>query len=194
MPIILYNDGWMLYNCYLALLAVAFGLVFFVVKGKFLQFLFGFLWLIFLPNTIYIFTDLEHLISEWNQVQAHLHVLLLTQYLLFEIVGILTFLYAFLPFEKILKRVRSFRKIKIPVIFVFNFLIAFGMVLGRVERINSWQIVTAPTKVAISAVHVFFSYDLLGLTLLFGLLCNFVYFLFRDPLIRGVNNVFHILD
>jgi len=194
MPIILFNDGWMIYNCYLALLAVGFGFTYLQVKGKFMKVFFGILWLLFLPNTIYIFTDLEHLIFQWNVVFLHIRYLLIAQYIVFEIVGIISFLLAVIPFEQIIQKVKVFKNKKLPILIVFNFLVAFGMVLGRVERINSWEVFTSPVKVISSAIHVFSSVDLLGITILFGLFCNFVYFLFRNNFILRTMKLFHVLD
>src|SRR5207248_1183184 len=118
--------------------------------------IFGLLWLLFLPNTIYIFTDLEHLIDQWPLLHPFFRIPLLLQYIFFELVGIVTFVIALIPFEKIILPLKLLKKRKIPVLIIFNFLIAFGMVLGRVERINSWEVFTSPLKVTISAIHVFF--------------------------------------
>src|SRR5581483_3289366 len=104
----------------------------------------------------------------------------LLHYLIFEIIGIVTFFLAFIPFERILHTIHFFKQKETVAIIFFIFLIAFGMVLGRVERINSWEVITQPQKVIISALDVLLSFDLLGLTILFGLFCNFIYFLFRD--------------
>jgi uncharacterized membrane protein len=190
MPTIFYNDGWMLYNSCLALVAVALGFAIFFLRNRWLKIVTGFFWLLFLPNTIYIFTDLEHLLAQWNTVPLTLHLLLLIQYLLFEIVGFITYLLAFLPFEKIVRSVKELKTRRVPFLIVCNFFIAFGMVLGRVERINSWEVITDPSKVAQSAMNVLSSLDLLSLTILFGLFCNFVYFLFRNRFIRIVKGLF----
>lgn len=189
MPILDFNISWMTYNCFLAFLAVAFGFIFLQVKHWLVRAFFGLLWLLFLPNTIYIFTDLEHLIFQWHFFRMPLLLVFITQYILLEIVGISTFLLAFLPFEKSMRKFLVFKRYKTQMLIAFNFFIAFGMVLGRVERINSWEVFTSPLKVIASAITVFSSLDLLGLTLLFGLLCNFLYFLFRDWLLAHENTI-----
>ncbi len=194
MPIIIYNESWMIYNCFLAFLALGFGYFFVISENKFIKAVFGILWLLFLPNTIYIFTDLEHLIDQWTLLPFFLRILLLLQYILFEFVGIATFVIALFPFEKIILSLRQFKNKKIQVLIVFNFFIAFGMVLGRVERINSWEVVTDPLRVINSAINVFFSPDLLGLMILFGILCNCIYFLMRDRVLYTVKMFSQILD
>jgi len=183
MPVINYNVSWMIYNSFLALLAVGFGYFIFEVENKILRIFFGLVWFLFLPNTIYIFTDLMHLIEQWGYTQGSVRLLLVLQYTIFELVGIVTFLLAFFPFENIVSRIRGFKKNKTVLYIIFNFIIAFGMVLGRVERINSWDIFTNPHIVLVSGLHVFTSINLIGLTVLFGLICNFIYFLFRDKLL-----------
>jgi uncharacterized membrane protein len=60
-----------------------------------------------------------------------------------------------------------------------NSLIGYGMVLGRVLRVNSWQVITAPSEVLRATVEVFTSFNLILLTILFALFVNFFYFLFR---------------
>src|SRR5437868_11760547 len=102
MPILAHNEIWMLYNCFLAFLALGFGYFFLISKNSKAKFIFGILWLLFLPNTIYIFTDLEHLIDQWQLLSWYFRIPLILQYLLLQIVGFTTFLYALYPFEKII--------------------------------------------------------------------------------------------
>jgi uncharacterized membrane protein len=116
--------------------------------------------------------------------------LLLAQYLLLELFGVITFLFSFLPFEKIIDRVDVFKKRKAAWLILFNFMVGFGVVLGRFEHINSQVVFTNPLKVLGSVINIFVSFDLLGLTILFGLLCSFIYFLFRGSLLQRIQ--FHI--
>jgi uncharacterized membrane protein len=194
MPIIVFNTSWMLYNLFLAFLALGFGYFAIVSTNKMLRIVFGTLWLLFLPNTIYIFTDLEHLIFQWPILSNSLRAAVLVQYILFEIAGIATFLLAFFPFEKFLSSLKYGKQRKIFVIICFNFFIAFGMVLGRVERINSWEVFTAPAKVLHSGLHVFETYQLMALLILFGVLCNCIYFLFRDRVLYSMKTLSKVLD
>jgi uncharacterized membrane protein len=190
MYILSYNIGWMAYNCFLALIAVGLGYLVLQVNAKFLKFVIGVFWFLFLPNTIYIFTDLEHLIRQWQFIGPSFRSLLVVEYIIFEIVGVATFLLAFFPFEKLVKSLKLSKKQKIRAFVIFNFVIAFGMVLGRVERINSWQVFTNLPAVIVSTFHVIFSINLIGLTVLFGLLCNFIYFLFRRKALVVIKEFF----
>lgn len=194
MPVFIFNASWMLYNIFLALIALGFGYFAIISTNNFLKVAFGLLWLLFLPNTIYIFTDLEHVIFQWPILSNALRVIVSVQYIILEVAGIVTFLLGFFPFERLLHSLKLFRKRKIVLIIVFNFFIAFGMVLGRVERINSWEVFTAPVKVITSGIHVFQDYQLIGLTILFGVLCNCIYFLFRDRVLYSMKMLSKILD
>jgi len=194
MPVITFNDTWMIYNTFLALIAVVLGYLTIQIQNRFLKAVVGLLWFIFLPNTIYIFTDLVHLIEQWKYIQHSFRSVLILQYTIYEIVGVITFIMAFIPFEHIVKASKSLKKNKTQAYIIFNFIIAFGLVLGRVERINSWEIFTNPQNVFLSAIDVITSIQLLGLTLLFGLVCNFIYFLIRNPFQAYKKKVLHLLD
>lgn len=182
MPILEYNLTWMLFNSFLAVLAVVFGYYFITISYRPLKVLFGILWILFLPNTIYMFTDLMHLIHQWHRVALSERPLLLLQYFVLEFVGFATFVLAFRPFEKIIEHFKLHKKRQAIVIIGFNFLIGFGMVLGRIERINSWEVFTEIGKVMDAVIQTATTPSHIGLTILLGLVCNFSYFLFRDPI------------
>jgi uncharacterized membrane protein len=185
-------------NCIVALLSVGFTylfLRFLRVKSIVVKLIFGLLWLLFLPNTAYLFTDLGHIPYQWNHTaSASGRISLFVQYLLMELFAVLIFLYSCLPFEKIVDRVNVFRKKKVLSLMLFNFLVAYGMVLGRFQHINSWLLFTHPLNVVKSAINIFVSFDLLRLTILFGILCSFVYFLFRSFLLQKIKKYLRIFE
>jgi len=170
----------MIYNLYLAVLPVIFALFLFKMPNKVTTLFVAFLWLLYLPNTIYVFTDLVHLIEQWPQVDNLGKILLVVQYTLLEVIGLACFLIAFHPWEKILaKFTRTSQQFVLGLIGI-NFLIGFALVLGHIERVNSWDVLLNPLFVITSTIHIFTSYQMLGLTILFGLFSNLFYFLFRE--------------
>ena len=180
MELLFFNAWWMIYNILLAVLAVIFGWLMYLSHKKYVSLLMGAIWLLFIPNTIYILTDLIHISNQLPKTTHALTWILLFQYALLTFVGILTFFYALLPFEYILRRYNfSERKIRV-IIVLMNFLFSFGVVLGRIQRTNSWDVFVNIQKVLHDTVYTLTSGDLITLTILFGLLCNFVYFLFYD--------------
>lgn len=174
----------MVFNSQLALFAVFFGILFLYFKKGFLHHFFGLLWLLFLPNTIYMITDMIHLLRQWGRVDEGIKLILLVQYFILEFVCVVTYLYGMVPFEKQLLKRRLSEVQKVWLLIAFNFVIAFGMVLGRIERVNSWDVFVNPMGVLESVYNTIISPFHLLLLVLFGLFINCLYFLFRDYMIR----------
>lgn len=180
MDIFAFNTSWMVYNLYLAALPVIFAWFLFRMPNKFFTIIVGFLWLLYLPNTIYVFTDLHHLVEQWNVVDLAGKVILLIQYTILEVLGLMCFLIAFYPVEKILKQWRlNDMQISYSLIGM-NILMGFALVVGKFERVNSWDVFLAPGFVITSTIRVLTSFDMLGLIVLFSLFSTFFYFLFRE--------------
>src|SRR5690348_9377811 len=106
MDIIFYNNDWMLFNSYLAILPVIFSIFLFKMPNRFAKIVVGILWLIYLPNTVYVFTDLHHLIEQWSSLSGVYSVILIGQYFLLELVGLTCFLLAFYPIEILLRQAK----------------------------------------------------------------------------------------
>lgn len=178
---ILFNFEWMGINVGLALLAVLFGYLAFKLSQKIFRGIFFVLLLIFIPNTIYIFTDLLHLPEQLDESTRVQKIFVSIQYFAFEIAGFLSFIVALYFFERILELFPLISKKVVPyLIFVFNFLIGFGVVLGRIQRVNSWDIFTNTEGVIYDSLNILTSFELLVLVIFFGLLGNAVYFLARN--------------
>src|SRR5258706_7541927 len=170
MDIMFLNAGWMLYNISLALVAVIFGWLTYKTQSTLLKYIFGIIWLLFLPNTIYMLTDIEHVPEFLVLVPEAYQPLYFFEYALLFITAIATFIFAMYPFELTIKKTKSKLKIFEHDLFFIgmNFLIAFGMVLGRVQRTNSWDVVFNIPKVLQDTIHVLITPELLLLFLFFG--------------------------
>jgi uncharacterized membrane protein len=187
MHLLLFNFSWMTFNIILALIAVLLGFVALKAKNSYLRVLMAVTWLIFLPNTIYLFTDLLNLIHQWGILDPYLIPILVLQYVILQVFGFITFVLALYPFEKFLKRSR-FEKGKSTIyVVLLNSVVAFGITLGRVERINSWEVLQNPLKVVNAGFHVISSASLLELTLLFAIFSNISYFLLRKSILKYFN-------
>src|SRR5688500_5180777 len=68
MGILMHNISWMAFNIALALIPVILGLLMFYIKWKPLRLLISIIWLSFLPNTLYLLTDLMHISNDWEKV------------------------------------------------------------------------------------------------------------------------------
>jgi uncharacterized membrane protein len=174
-------------NCEVAALSVGFAFLFLKSSWPFFKVLFGFLWLLFLPNTAYLFAGLEHFPAQWNSAGGLRHLTVMLEFAGVEAFGVVTFFLAFLPLERMVKG-RS-QKMGIAAILLCNLLVAFGTVLGKWGHVNSWVVFTAPAKVALSAMRIFTSVHFLELILLFFVVCNAIYFLSRSTVLRYSKNV-----
>lgn len=108
-------------------------------KIKTLMLLFG--WLLFLPNSFYLLTDLIHL----TQSSAHLFWFDLVVYSSYALIGFTIGIISLLEFESILKNYISslITQLIIPIICFLN---GVGIYLGRVLRYNSWDIMSNPVE------------------------------------------------
>ncbi len=180
MSVILDNMSMIGWNSFLTLIPILCGWLMFKIRQKLLQGAFALLWFTFLPNTLYILTDLRYLPEQWNALHAFGKLSLAVQYTLYELIGLSSFLLAVYPLEKTLlySRWRENKWLLPLLLITTNFFIGFGMVLGRVQRINSWDIFVATPKVIQASVQIVSSLELLLLVVLFGCVANAVYFLF----------------
>jgi uncharacterized membrane protein len=100
-------------------------------------------------------------------------------------VGLLTFIVALYPFERLLRKGKNNRKSwHAGIIIGLNFLVGLGIVLGRVHRLNSWDFVVEIDTVISSIIETLTTPHLLLLVLLFGIFSNFTYFLFKDQIAK----------
>lgn len=121
---------------------------------KSVMFLFLFVWLLLIPNAPYIITDLIH-IGEVRAVPV-----LFDSFLLFSsaLVGLMFGFYSTYQIESALQfyysRITSQR-----IIFIFVFIMSFGIYLGRFLRFNSWDIFTKPHLIYIGIIEIITNYS-----------------------------------
>jgi uncharacterized membrane protein len=125
----------------------------FVKENKlktYIFFIFGIFWLLFIPNSPYIITDLIH-IGEIRKVPV-----LFDSFLIFAtaIVGLFLGMYSMYDMERIIK-IKFKRNINIIMITVFSFVIGFGVYLGRFLRFNSWDIFANPVSIFNGVIEIF---------------------------------------
>ncbi len=186
MHLIAYNFSWMTWNIFLAVLPIIFGWLYFGVKNRILKAIFAISWLFFLPNSIYLFTDLINLMKQWVRVGSPEKLALIIQYCVLTFVGYVTFILSMSPFERFLGKSKWVKERGLADIFIIilNFIIGFGITLGRVERVNSWEVVASPISIVEASLKILFTPNLFMLTILFGLFSNFFYFLLRAKTIK----------
>jgi uncharacterized membrane protein len=109
-------------------------------KGSRLKFCFAFIiWLLFIPNSFYIMTDLFHLgsfdtIPGWYELAVILS---------FAWNGLLLGTLSVRQMERLIDESAS-KRMRIFFIYPVMFLSALGVYIGRYMRFNSWDVVTDP--------------------------------------------------
>lgn len=179
MEIVLENLGWISENIALAFLGVVFGWAFLYMEKKYLRAFLFLLWLLFLPNTIYLVTDIQYLPAQWQETDIIARLALLIQYVTLFSLGIISFLLALYPFEKVLFKFRKNDFLVLGTLLVLNFLVAFAVALGKFQRVNSWEVFTEPSRVLISIQVLLSSPDTVTKIVIFGIFCNILYLSLR---------------
>lgn len=181
MEIILDNILWMSFNVFLAFLGVIFGFLLYYSKNKLLKWLFFILWILFIPNTIYLTTDLQHLPGQLIKLEFINQSIVTIQFIIIFVLGITTFLFALYPFQRALFQLTNKSNVNI-ILFFINYSIAFGVFLGKFYRVHSWYVFTDPQNVITSSIHLLNSSNILFLVFLFGSIINIIYFLLNSKL------------
>jgi uncharacterized membrane protein len=183
MPISFDNLDWMFFNTMLAVIPVLAGLLTVLSRRWYMKVVFGIVWLLFVPNTIYILTDIKHIPFNMSRASSGFDLMLLfLQYVVFVLIGIYSFLFAVYPIEHQLLSYRNKKHtFNIDIfLFILNFIIAFGVVLGRIQRTNSWEVFTNFEKVVMDVMDTLSSFQLVLFVIVFGVIANTLYFLLRD--------------
>lgn len=109
---------------------------------------FTFLWLLFLPNAPYIITDFVHL-----QLSSPILFLIdFTTILAFALTGFLSGIYSFKIMLELYRLSYTKKVVRIFAI-VISFLCGFGVYLGRIIRLNSWDVFTNPWKTFVQIIE-----------------------------------------
>lgn len=163
MDILTFNAAWMLWNLFLACIPLVCIFIYSRTTWSWLKVFLAIIWLAFLPNTLYIITDLYHLTYEWYLVQGSVtKFFLVVQFALFIPTGFITYKLSTSWFaDERVKWAQYFKKNSFIAwllrsdisIYLLHLLVSFGIVLGRVERTNSWDLVQRPGRVVMDIMN-----------------------------------------
>ena len=145
-------------------------------RSKPTLFAFVFTWLLFVPNSFYILTDLFHL-EQFHSAPKWFDLLLIFS---FAWNGILCGVISLRRVEIIIMTLSRTKNISLFLVFVVMWLSAFGIYIGRYLRFNSWDIVTDPFSLAGEIlnmiIHPFQHLYPWGMTLCYSIFMTFLYF------------------
>ncbi len=136
------------------------------------------IWLLFIPNTFYILTDLFHL-DHFDYAPQWFELALL---LSFAWNGLLCGIISIRRFELIILTT-SLRKFSVPVVYGVMLLNAFGIYIGRFLRYNSWDVLSNPlslfTETILIVLKPWQHTNAWGMTLAFSVLMTIMYYTLR---------------
>lgn len=175
-----YNFSWMVFNTILAFIPILLVLLLRRRLNIVIHLIVFFFWLLFLPNTIYLVTDLQHLPFQLFRVGMGEQLILLIQFSTLAALGVMTYVYSLEPIALIFRRLKL-PDIKREILYIgLNYIISFGVIMGKVQRTHSWYIFTEPGKVVRDLFLTLTNAELLTWVLVFGSIVNVLFFLFKD--------------
>lgn len=176
------NFQWMGINVVLAVLPIFFAYLAVRFRENIVGVMFFVLWLLFFPNTIYTITDLRHLPEQLSKFNVSFDLLLISQYLVLTIFGILTYFWALKPIVNLIsKKYKRFKELD-TVIVIFNFFVAFGVALGVIQRTESWFVIIDPVRVISDINKSSHSPQIILFVIGFGILTNLIWLIGKEKL------------
>ena len=186
---------WVLWNVFLAAVpvivgyALALGAIHFTIRRRVIPLALWLpllaVWFVFLPNTCYLLTEWRHFLAnnEMSAILAHADedpgVMLSVAkwglfFLVYSGIGAATFVLSIRPIHDLLRRLRVPGWIPgVP----FFFLMSFGVYLGLIVRLNSWDIAHRPLHVWDETVQAFGRFRLMEAVVVFAVLLWLLYWL-----------------
>ncbi len=136
---------------------------------------------LFLPNAPYIITDIIHFVDdvrEPNVSDNGIIFVLIPQYIAFILLGFQCYVVSIMKLIKYLgwlKLIKNTIWLEISI----NFICAFGVYLGRFNRLNSWDVFTNPKNVVRNTIYNFANPSFLFGTILFFIIFTGLYYIFK---------------
>lgn len=169
--------NWNLFLAWIPLLLSSFILAF-TIKRKISLIFIIIVWILFFPNSPYILTNLFHLRAR-NEIPIWYDLIVILSYAW---TGLIC---GFISLNDIEKRLSDYGKKSIinGVIVFFLFMSSFGVYLGRFLRWNSWDLLNNPfglfSDIVVRLIYPMEYTKTWGVTLLMGLMLNFMCFTFK---------------
>ncbi len=146
-----FGNTWMVWNTFLALIpaALAVGLFRPGVRRGVLWWLGAATFVAFLPNAAYVLTDVVHLPADLRAASgsAPLTLAVLGAYAAFAAIGFAAYAYSVLRLIGYLREQGLRPATLIAAELGVHFLVTIGVILGRVFRFNSWDLLARPGEV-----------------------------------------------
>ncbi|MEI6331659.1 MAG: DUF1361 domain-containing protein [Pseudanabaena sp.] len=185
------NFRWMGWNLFLAIIPYALSFILFdkrFAKRSPKQLPQNLIWwfgiaifILFLPNAPYILTDIIHFVYDTRLPDISTNgviFVLIPQYFTFILLGYQLYVLSMMNlihYLSLIKLVKNTTWVEI----VINFICAIGVYWGRVNRLNSWYVLTQPRRVIQDAVNNLESPNFFLGTFIFFVVFTGLYYIFK---------------
>ena len=149
-------------------------------------------WLLFIPNSFYIITDLFHF-THIRSAPKWFDLLLIFS---FAWNGILCGIISLRRVEIIMMKLLTGKNFSLFLVFGVMWLSSFGIYIGRYLRFNSWDIITDPfslsEEILSMIIHPFHHLYPWGMTLCYSIFMTFLYFSIKkmsESFVRSDNDI-----
>ncbi len=174
---------YILFNIFLGLIPFFLFQVLFrlsAVKNKIktpVEYLLFFLWLIFMPNTIYILTDIRHINGFCTNTLIDIcgNAWMIIFFFVYGIIGWVLYFYAMEQMILFLQQ-RLMTKINIFLPWLIIPIVSLGLLLGLMDRLNSWDVLIRPSLVVLTIWSYFNDWGKLSNFFIFTLGLLFLYY------------------
>ena len=139
-----------------------------------------FIWFFFFPNTAYLFTMVRHLLNHCMDYDMYRvcreETWMVPVFFTYALIGVPTFIYALKRMETIVAKI--FHQ-KIATIFsiIIMPVTALGILLGLIDRYNSWEIAIRPLEITEAALNYFTDSTMFLNFLVYTLILYLIYYI-----------------
>jgi len=146
--------------------------------NKFIGILIAFLWLIFIPNTIYVIADMRHIIgfcpvNEKNICISNAWMIMF--FFTYASIGWVAFVYLINQMKDTIKKIFPYFNLSVYLFFIMP-VISLGMLLGLINRWNSWEVFISPSNIISDALKYITDFTYFKNWLLFTIFLYVLYY------------------
>jgi len=138
--------------------------------------------ILFLPNAPYIITDIIHFVDDLREADISdngIIFVIIPQYITFILLGFQCYVISMIRLTQYLEWLKLLKNTTWLEIFV-NLICAIGVYLGRVNRLNSWEVLTNPYRVIINTLGNFTNPNFFFGTMIFFIVFTCLYYIFKS--------------
>lgn len=178
--------GFMAWNLFLAFIPLVFSIFLFNRRSRrnILWWIGLIIFILFLPNAAYVITDIIHFVSDVRNPDISANgiiFLIIPQYIIFILAGFQCHVLSVMAIINYLRRqdIISKRNGVVGIELGINLLTAYGVYLGRFNRLNSWYIVTEPDRLVYEVIDSFMRGNFLLAMFIFFVTITCLYYIFK---------------